>query len=360
MSPTETPALALLRDPARAPTFGADDWNRALPALRRHGLTARVARDARLAGVLDDVAPAARRHLSAAEALADHRRAAALAEITRVQEALAVERVPFVLLKGAAYVAAEAEAGRGRLFEDVDVLVAEADLLAAERGLMRAGWAPERLNAYDTRYYRRWMHQVPPLIHIERGSVVDLHHGLLPRTSRLEVDAASVRRDARPLARWPGASLPRPADLLLHSALHALMQEDVASALRDLVDMDRLVRAHQDDTAFVERLQHHAGWPDAAATLALAFDLMAAFLATPVCQPVARAVSAGRRSYLAAQLFRTALSTQPEPPVRSALAASALFVRGHHLKMPLPLLIRHIAHKALRSTAGSREPAGER
>ncbi len=36
---------------------------------------------------------------------------------------------------------------------------------------------------YDDLYYRRWMHELPPLVHSERGQLVDVHHTILPLTA---------------------------------------------------------------------------------------------------------------------------------------------------------------------------------
>ena len=52
----------------------------------------------------------------------------------------------------------------------------------AEQLLLHAGWSHMKADEYDQHYYREWMHELPPLQHKERGTVVDLHHGILPVT----------------------------------------------------------------------------------------------------------------------------------------------------------------------------------
>jgi hypothetical protein len=100
------------------------------------------------------------------------------------------------VLKGAAYVAAGLPAAAGRLFNDIDLLVPREQLPQAESALMLAGWHASGLSEYDKRYYRRWMHEIPPLQHVQRDTVIDLHHAILPETARYHPDTARLRSRA--------------------------------------------------------------------------------------------------------------------------------------------------------------------
>jgi hypothetical protein len=66
------------------------------------------------------------------------------------------------------------------MFSDVDVLVPRDRLADVEAALMLAGWASTNPSEYDQHYYRRWMHELPPLQHIRRQTVLDVHHAILP------------------------------------------------------------------------------------------------------------------------------------------------------------------------------------
>ncbi len=99
---------------------------------------------------------------------------------------------PLVYLKGAAYQLRGLPIARGRVASDVDILVPAPALEAAERTLLRNGWVADKSDDYDQRYYREWMHELPPLRHHARLSVVDLHHNILPRTSRFSPDAGRM------------------------------------------------------------------------------------------------------------------------------------------------------------------------
>lgn len=342
-------AVGLLHETPRAAAVTPRDWNRILPGLFAHQLAGTLGAILAERGVLARIDADAARHLQAARRIAEQRRAVMTVELGHLDTAMADAGIPFVLLKGAAYMASDSPAARGRLFEDLDLMVAPENLATAERALWRAGWAPERLSAYDERYYREWMHQVPPLIHPLRGSAVDLHHGLVPRTSRLHLDSARFRRRARPAHGWSAfLHLPQPADLVLHSAVHALAQEDLRSALRDLVDIYRIVDHHRGDPAFWRDLEAHREAPDAARHIALAFDLLdrRLGLALPREADAIRQGVPGRRWRLAA--FAPAVVAGADPSARTQAARFALFVRGHYLKMPLGRLVRHLGHKARR------------
>src|SRR6185503_6572888 len=91
-------------------------------------------------------------------------------EINRILWALTDVEVPLILLKGIAYVLAELPPARGRIYADVDLLVPEELIGKAEAGLLERGWFRTTIDPYDDRYYRVWMHEIPPLRHRERGT----------------------------------------------------------------------------------------------------------------------------------------------------------------------------------------------
>ena len=104
-----------------------------------------------------------------------------------------------VLLKGAAYTVADLPAARGRIFSDVDLMVPKDRIAEAETTLRNHGWVAGATNAYDQRYYRTWMHQIPPLTHFRRETVIDVHHTIVPETARTPVAAGRLFDAARKL-----------------------------------------------------------------------------------------------------------------------------------------------------------------
>ena len=104
--------------------------------------------------------------------------------------------------------------------------------------LQENGWEFPEINAYDNRYYREWMHELPPMVHRERRSVVDVHHGILPRTSRLKPSPDRLLQQAETLG--DGVRVLAPAHIVLHAAAHLFHDGEIAGAIRDLVDLDQL------------------------------------------------------------------------------------------------------------------------
>src|SRR3546814_4498658 len=87
---------------------------------------------------------------------------------------------------------AELPSARGRLFSDIDFMVPRARIEEVEHRLLDAGWEPAVADEYDQLYYRRWTHQIPPLRHFRRNTVLDVHHTIVPLTARAPVAAEAL------------------------------------------------------------------------------------------------------------------------------------------------------------------------
>ncbi len=87
-----------------------------------------------------------------------------------------------VLLKGAAYVAADFGWADGRTTSDMDVLVDESLLDPLAEALRACGFVTkEGLSEAHCVYFRRWLHELPPLSHRYRRIEIDIHFRLLPK-----------------------------------------------------------------------------------------------------------------------------------------------------------------------------------
>ena len=251
----------------------------------------------------------------------------------------------WVLLKGAGYVAAGLPPAAGRRVADVDVLVPPQHLQGAAATLAEHGWHTPEMDPYDLRYYRDWMHELPPMVHEMRGSVVDLHHAILPRTSRLSADAAVLVERAVPAG---PAHVLCPTHMVLHAAVHLFHDGEIAGAIRDLVDLDALLRhfsAHEPH--FWRALLEDAGALGLERPTFYALRYASRLLGTPVPADTVGALAshapaAPVRSLMDQLVERTL--TAPDT-TRGSASAFALFVRSHWLRMPPPLLVRHVFHK---------------
>jgi hypothetical protein len=350
------PVVLALRDPAALMGSSLPQWDALVRQARRTNLLPRVALAFDELGLLPQVPPAPRVHLEAARTLARAQADAVRREVAYIDRALAASGVPIVLLKGAAYLIAGLSAARGRVFADIDILVPRGALAAVEAALMLHGWATGKTTAYDQRYYRRWMHELPPLRHISRQTWLDVHHAILPITARLKPDSGKLLAASRPVAGEPRLRVLAPVDMVLHSATHLFCNEDVGNSLRDLVDLDSLLREFASEENFWTRLTVRAGELDLTRPLYYALRYAVRILGTPIPAQVRHEAEIGRPPLLLRGLM-DALFLQTLQPDRAAdglasLARGSLYVRAHWLRMPPLLLAQHLTIKALRREEG--------
>jgi hypothetical protein len=263
-----------------------------------------------------------------------------------LEQALSALPGPVVLLKGAAYQARELGVATGRLASDVDLLLPRAQVSEAESLLLAAGWEHMKHDSYEDHYYRQWMHELPPLQHADRGTVVDLHHSILPLTSRFKPDPAKLLADVRPVE---GSSLYTlsPTDNLLHRCAHLFVDGDLNNRLRELVDIDALLTEVRQESDDGSALLARARELDLALPLYYGLYFCNRLLRHDIPQDWLRelAAAAGPGRWITRRLIDRALRSQA--PYRHAggerLAQWLLFVRSHWLRMPPLLLLRHLS-----------------
>lgn len=211
---------------------------------------------------------------------------------------------------------------------------------------MLHGWATSHHEPYDQRYYRNWMHELPPLRHVARGTVLDVHHSIAPPTGRLKPDSKRLLAAAVPVASHEKLKVLAPIDMVLHSAAHLFLNEELRHGLRDLVDIDALLRHFGAENAFWPQLRERARELDLTEPLSLALRYASRILGTPVPPNNTR----DQPRPLLDALYLRAL--QPPHPAAAdsatPLARQLLFVRGHWLRLPPALLAYHLTVKALR------------
>ena len=346
----------LWRHPRQAPTFSVRDWELVLSQARRSRLLARLAQQVLDLGIQAQLPSGAWRHLASELMLVQRQRAAVQREVDCIGRALAHLDTPVVLLKGAAYLLADLPPARGRVFNDIDILVDRRHIGAVETALLASGWISHEQDAYNQRYYRKWMHELPPLTHATRHTVIDVHHTITPPTSRFAVDGARLLPRVQPLP--PGLVAGRVAvldlpDMVLHSAAHLFGEGEFDHGLRDLLDMDDLL------------LHGEASLPGFWALLMDRADALGLQV------PLYHALAQVRRLFGTApppDLAARARALQPNAAARlsmgwaleqalrpmhpscdtpaSAVARFALYVRSHWIRMPAHLVLVHLVRKA--------------
>jgi len=346
-SPDYATLTRVLRDPSQLTHLSAEELSRFLDAAsvaRLLGWALTQCRSAHMA----DTAPAwLQDRLRAADAQAASYERSIRWEIDRLARAFYGTGQRWVLLKGGGYVAAGLPPGIGRRVADIDVLVPRSDLARVERLLRDQGWEFPDLDPYDERYYREWMHELPPMVHRERKTIVDVHHAILPGTSRLH--PASDRLLERAVPAGDVLVLCQP-HMVLHAAAHLFHDGEIAGAIRDLVDLDQLLRCFSQNAAFWDDFLEEARALDLTRPAYYAVTYARRWFATPVPEHVQRAlrVWAPPTPVDKAMDFLVGRSIASAAGRGSSFAVFALYVRSHWLRMPPARLVTHLVRKALK------------
>jgi hypothetical protein len=214
------------------------------------------------------------------------------------------------------------------------------------------GWVDGEQDEYDQQYYRQWMHELPPKYHKSRATTLDIHHNIIPKTCALCPDADLLLAS---IVNIPGSNYwtLAPEDMILHSASHLFWGGEFDNGLRDLSDIDLLLREFcGNDSAFWQKLLARADCLGLGKPLFYALRYSHNILETPIPRTVLSASKVHAPSFaklkIMDSLFRRALNPlHPSCDDRySGLARYLLYLRSHWLKMPLSLLLPHLIRKA--------------
>lgn len=322
--------VAALRDPASTASLDGRGWSALISVARAEVLLGTLA--CRLADV--PVPADVRVILDAARVAADQARVHALWEAEMCRRALAPLGIEPILLKGTAYAAADLPNAAGRQIGDLDILVPRDRLDEVEAALLVAGWEWVKDDPYDQSYYRDHMHELPPLIHRERDRMIDVHHTILPLTARPRPDAAKLIADSVTL---PGGlrTLSQEA-MILHAIAHLFDDGDLAGGLRNLWDIDQLFRAGYDnDPAFLTNMARESD-DHQLDSMFLALRLAERIFGTPLILHQLDPEWADGL-FAARLLARDDWGRETRPLLRLGF-----YIRSHLLRMPLPMLLKHL------------------
>lgn len=343
--------VQILRAEQSLATLDARQWDLLVRQAARAKLTGRLYYLAEQENLLGQLPVDVLRHLESARVKADKQYRDFLWEINCLKKAFNNFTDSPVLLKGAAYAAAQLPPYKGRLFSDIDFMVPFDAIPVFEKQLMLNGWLSEESNSYDQKYYRQWMHEIPPLRHIRRGSVIDLHHNILPRTAFACPDPNLLLESAVALAgELSGFKVLSALDRIIHSATHLFYDGELEHGLRDLVDLERLVIALDDDTRLllVDRAwQLGLQKPVYYALRYLQLILHVQGLSNALQKMEKAGGIAGNMILMDALFLRALMPDHPSCDDQwTAIARWLLYMRSHYLRMPLHLLIPHLSRKA--------------
>ena len=254
-----------------------------LPALAAHGLAPLVYLRVRDAGAQGWPLPV-RAALAEAFQASAVRSYLMAQELERVAAALAVRGIPVALLKGAALGRTVYDSPAARQVSDLDLLIPAADAEEAGRSMAALGYASHSSLGRGAfgRWQRRYRAELQMVCKIpdRQGLLIELHWSLVELPYYIErIPMADFWAATAPYNRLPGASIPDPAALLLHSCAHVALHHSRALRLIWLVDVDRLAKSQA--LAWDDLVERSERWGLGLATQAT-LQAAAAWLGTPL------------------------------------------------------------------------------
>lgn len=343
------PLIALLRTPQNIVHVTDAHWNVLIEQGHQTQLLGPLAAMLQREQLMDKVPLAVQRHLALAQLTVTRRNQSALWEVDTLRRAVD-PKIPLVLLKGCAYLASGDDNAAGRMFSDIDLLVRRQNLPGVEADLMSVGWKPSRVNDYDQAYYRNWMHEVPPMVHVRRHTVVDLHHAINPPVSRFYIEPAPLFE--RLVAVRPGIFVLCADDRVIHCALHLLQEGEPKKLIRDLYDLHLLLRQHHGSAASLAALRQRAHALKVAPQVEAAIGAAHALFSN---EPVVDT----RTGWLQACLVRAARDASGAATLAGEGAGWAVLAYAHWMKMPVHILLPHLVRKSRARMVFGKNPALE-
>lgn len=348
----------VLRNPPHIKSMSARQWDFCIRQANHSKLLGRLYAILEHHGLIENVPerPLSQLRSSYIKATSQHRDI--LFEARSLANTLSEAQIEVVFLKGAAYVI-NGIASEGRTCNDVDILVPITLLPRAEQQLNNNGWAQEDLSIYDASYYRKWMHELPPMVHLERQTVLDVHHHILPKTARTHFDINIMLNDRKAhQLNYRGQTITvftlSEFDRLLHSAQHLFSEGELDKGLRDLSDISMMLNALLDDNKdnSIELINR-------AEQLGLDYPLQLALRAIDKQFYMQHDLTPFRQHHWRKNKFngirlkildwcfsRLFIPHHPSATnISFYIAQWIIYMRSHHLRMPLRLLLPHLSIK---------------
>ncbi|EWH11124.1 hypothetical protein DS2_04685 [Catenovulum agarivorans DS-2] len=346
----------LLADSQNALDLSDSDWVDVIRIFRSESVLARFACQLEESGVITQLPSYATKHLANAKLVAQRQVSSVRFECAEILHIAKNTCEKLYLLKGAAYCLASLPVSKGRTFSDIDLLVTKDVLAQTETSLKLHGWLSEPLSKYDEAYYREWAHEVPPMKHSGRGTVIDLHHNLyLPVSGR----APKVELFLEGAIETDGFHILRPAAMTLHAIIHLMLNDDLKHAFRDLNDL-HLMMTEFSKQAFWEDLldlAHKSGFEN---ELFLACRYCRHFFKTSISTEYLTKLANMQNMNqseikLLDRFYALALSPKHYLVKRASanFAELVIITRAHLKKMPIKILLYHTAYKVYRSAVES-------
>ncbi|SCX02869.1 Uncharacterised nucleotidyltransferase [Nitrosomonas eutropha] len=340
---------AIIR-PATLVNYSHLQWELLLRVARRARLLGYLAARLEKNGSLDKIPQRAANLLRSSLIQAKKQQQSVNWELNRVLWALDGQEIRIIVLKGMAYQLQDFSNAAGRIFADLDLLVSKEALGQIESMLSKKGWQRHVLTDYDERYYREWSHEIPALVHPERGVEVDVHHTLSSPLGNLKIDPLPFR-EAAIKVKDKGVYVLSPEDMLLHCAVNLFQNNELADDLRHLLDFHEILQFFsQQQLSFREKLIDRANRLGLGRPLFYSLYFSRLLLHSSAPEQLEKQLN-HQPGWLALRIMHDCvplalLPQHPDQPSkRVELARLLLYLRSHWLRMPLYRLLPHLAYK---------------
>ena len=194
----------------------------------------------------------------------------------------------------------------------------------------------------------------PPLRHMARNRVTDVHHTILPKTCRITPDADALIKSAVPVhLGGQNAQVLCPADMVVHAAIHTFYDGDLNERLRDILDLHELLVQFSAEPDFWRHLLERAERHEADRPVFYALWFAQHLFDTPVPATVYDGMDKPGNAVLRLMSWAVRHAALPILPEKMSLKVRAarrvLYMRSHWLRMPPLMLGKHLATKFLMS-----------
>lgn len=324
------------------------DWNDCLREAKIAGLAGRLAADAIKLDIIEEL-PLKVQNIFKSNVYKSQSSTRKIKwEINRVRRAMKDTDDKLILLKGGAYIAQDLKCTRGRVSVDLDVLVAKNRIDFAEEKFLAAGWEHQVESDYDQKYYREYAHELPPLVHPERFISIDVHHTILPMTSRVKPDIQKMMNDAVPSLE--GFYVFSNVDMVLHSVVHLFQDGEIRSSLRNLLEQHDMYSEFGEDSLFWEKLLPRAVELGLIRSLYYSLHFSKMIFSTTIPDDVLNSMKPRGPGALANSVMNWMVPAVISPTfgakgINRWVCQNGLYMRSHWLKMPPLLLVKHLTIK---------------
>jgi hypothetical protein len=345
-------------DPLRA-TSPPPDWSAVLGFALRSGVISPLLDALRTHGELEHVPAFFQEELLNLRRRIGLRNAQLLGELETLSRAFAGAGIPLIFMKGAAFLS-EGESDLSlRPMEDIDLLVKEQDLKAADGILAAEGYVPDE-SWHSQEWYFRNHHHLAPRCHPGKGVTVEVHRNLLYPGSPFRIDPEGLWERSRPSRRaCNGVRVLSAEDTVLYLCLHLSYTHCFRGTLKTLLDIRRVVDLSGNGIHWDKVVQQAESWSCADGVLTvllLARETLGVEIPAATLEDIRRGSSFGifRRMAYEGLARRYAFQGAESNPLLPGWVLEILF-----REIPRPEPFRKVASAVLTKVADRSVPSGD-